>query len=90
MVKHSKLFGFIAVLGIVFAATFLAFLYCDYYLNQDIWRELFASSYLRDIFGYSLLFGGPIFLIVGILGIGRQYFKNKRCGEEASLSMLPL
>ena len=33
---------------------------------------------LRGIFGSFLLFGGPAFLIVGILGIGRQYFENHR------------
>jgi len=76
-VKHTKLFVFIAVLGTAFITTFLVFLYCSYYLNPSIWSELFASSYyLSDIFGFFLLFGGPTLLVVGVLGIGRQYFKN--------------
>ncbi len=79
VVKHLKLlYGFITVLGIVFVTTFTALLYCNYYLNRDIWLELFPSSYLRSVFGYFLLFGGTIFLTVGLLGIGRQYVKNRR------------
>ena len=75
-VKHTILFAFIAILGIAFVTTFLAFLYCDLYLNQNIWLEVFPPFALRGIFGSFLLFGGPAFLIVGILGIGRQYFEN--------------
>ena len=79
MVKHTKLFAFIAVLGAAFITIFLVFLYCDFYLNRDIWSELLAPSYyLIGIFGYFLLFGGPILLVVGTLGMGRQHFKNHK------------
>ena len=90
--KYSKLlFVFITVLGMFFISTFLAFLYCNYYLDQDIWLELFPSYYLTSIVGYFLLFGGPVFLIVGILGIGRQHFKNhKNLFTVLTIVLVPL
>jgi hypothetical protein len=77
-VEHTKLFAFIAILGTAFVTTFLVFLYCDYYLQQNFVLISPPSDYLIGIFGSFLLFGGPILLIVGILGIGRQYFKNHK------------
>ncbi len=77
MMKHSKLlFGFITVLGIAFVTMFIAILYRYYYLYQPFPFEL--STFLRDGFAYFLLFGGTVLLIAGMLGIGRQHFKNHR------------
>lgn len=75
--KHSKpLFGFIAVLGIALLATYSTILYSYYYLYQPFPFE--PSVFLRDSFAGFLLVGGIAFLIVGLLGVGRQHFKNHR------------
>ena len=76
--KYSKLlFGFITVIGLIFVTMFLVNLYLDYYLSQNLLLELFPSFFLRGLFGYLLFFGGPIFLIVGMLGIGKYYFEDE-------------
>jgi hypothetical protein len=79
------------VLGAVFVTTFLVFLYYDCYLSKNLWLELFPSYYIRGIFGYFLLFGGPALLIVGILGVGRRYFKkHKNLFTALTVILVPL
>jgi len=79
MVKHSKLFGFITVLGIVFVAVFSTILYWGAASSDEL-LELYALVPITYLYYLMLFFpiGGTVFLIVGILGIGRQYFKNHR------------
>ena len=71
--KYSRLlFGFIAVLGIVFLALVLAGLYLDYVDAVSILASL--NSQL----GLWFVLGGIVFLTVGVIGMGRQHFKNHR------------
>ena len=71
--NYSRLiFGFIAVLGIVFLALVLAGLYLDYVDAVSILASL--NSQL----GLWFVLGGIIFLTVGVIGMGRQHFKNHR------------
>ena len=79
MVKHSKvLFRFTTVLGIVFVTTFFVFFILDFHMSQNLWLVLFPSFYLRGVVESFLLFGGSIILIVGIVGLGRPYFKDEQ------------
>jgi hypothetical protein len=72
-VKHSRLlFGFFAVLGIVFLTLVLAGLYLDYVDAVNILASL--NSQL----GLWFVLGGIISLTVGVIGMGRQHFKNHR------------
>ena len=71
--KHSRLlFGFLAVLGIVFLTLVLAGLYLDYVDAVNILASL--NSQL----GLWFVLGGIISLTVGVIGMGRQHFKNHR------------
>jgi len=72
-VKYSRLlFGFIAVLGIVFLALVLAGLYLDYVDAVSILASL--NSQL----GLWFVLGGIVFLTGGVIGMGVQHFKNHR------------
>jgi len=75
-VKHSKLvYGFVAVLGAAFVTIFFTGLYSNA-IGLD---NMLTSLPTMPIFWISML-GGTILLTVGIIGIGRQCFKdeNKR------------
>jgi hypothetical protein len=69
-VRHSKTFGFITVLGIVF----LLFLFSMFAGLLNMF-EFLPYDFRFGSFLF-FLFGGPVFLTVGVLGIGRQYFHN--------------
>ena len=79
--KHSKYFGFFAVLGAVFVTIFSINLYLTdtTSFNRVVsFVSLGPFIYLYNALMFFLFIGGPVFLIVGIVGIGRQYFKNLR------------
>ena len=74
MVKHSRpLFGLLAVLGIIFLTLVLAGIYLDAIDAVSILASLSIPQ-----LGLWFVLGGIVFLTVGILGIGRQHFKNHR------------
>jgi len=80
--KHSKYFRFIAFLGAAFITLFPTILYLSYttYLGEIV-SSLSLGPYMSFLFGalmFFLLIGGPVFLIVGIVGIGRQHLKNHK------------
>ncbi len=80
IVKYSTLiFGFIATLGIALLTFFLtaAYLACTYSSEILTLEALVPSSILGHFWVLFLIFGTG-FLMVGILGIGRQRIKNKR------------
>jgi hypothetical protein len=82
MVKHSKLFRFITVLGAVFVTIFSTILYLSYTTDLGgMVSSLSLGPYLSLLYTalmFFLLIGGTVFLTVGILGFGRKYFKNHR------------
>lgn len=74
MVKHSKLFGFITVLGAVFVTLFSAIVYLSFTTGLG---GMMSSLSLESLL-FFLLIGGTVFFTAGILGIGNQYFKNHK------------
>ena len=78
IVKHSRLlFGFIAVLGTIFVTAFFTIIYWSRTYSEKILivEALIPLPYQNYFMLFSII-GGTIFLTVGVLGIGRQYFKN--------------
>jgi hypothetical protein len=79
-VKHSKLFyslfGSIAILGAIFVTLAYVFLYWS--ITGSEMLHLLPSTPLIVAFLFFGLLGGPVFLTVGILGIGRQYLKKNQ------------
>ncbi len=79
-VKHSRFFGYLfvgfVVFGVIFVTLAILFLYWKItglemvYLLQT---TLFMSCFLLFCF-----LGGPIFVTVGMLGLGRIYLKNNQ------------
>jgi hypothetical protein len=74
--KHPRLFGFITVLGIVLLIIFFTIMFDDAIYNY-IWELLSPIQHLLTCLLWFCLLGGPFLLIVGIVGIGRQHFKNE-------------
>jgi hypothetical protein len=79
-VQHSRffgyVFGFIAVLGTIFVTLAVLFLYWTVTGSEMLY--LLASVPLMGAFIFFCLLGGPVFVTVGILGIGRKYLKNNQ------------
>jgi len=74
-VKHSRLlFGFFTVSGIVLLAWFLLNLYLSLIESLSVLPSLPSS----ELGVWSILLVGIVFLTVGMVGLGRQYFKNRR------------
>ncbi len=76
--RHSRLrFGCIAVLGAVFVTVFFTIIYWSNTFSVEILivDALIPSPYQMYFMLFSII-GGTIFLTVGILGVGGQYFKN--------------
>jgi len=72
MMKHSKVFWFITVLGIIFVMILFV-------LFAGLLDMLWLLPYNLGVgFWLFCLFGGPVFLTIGILGIGRQYLENNK------------
>jgi hypothetical protein len=80
MVKHSTLiFGLIAALGLALLTFFLTAVYlARTYSSEILIIEALVPSSILGNFWVLFLIVGTGFLIVGILGIGRQRIKNKR------------
>ena len=73
--KHPKLlFGFFAVSGIVLLAWFLLNLYLSLIESLSVLPSLPST----ELGVWSILLVGIVFLTVGMVGLGRQYFKNRR------------
>lgn len=75
-VKHSRFFWFITVLGIVLVAIVFTIMF-DNAIYNYIWELLSPIQHLLTCLLWFCLLGGPFFLTVGIVGIGRQYIKDK-------------
>ena len=79
-VKHSKLVGsffvFIAVVGAIFVIFDFVVLYWSITGLEMV--QLLPSLPLTIVFLFLCLLGGPVFLTVGILGIGSHYLKNSQ------------
>jgi hypothetical protein len=78
IIKHSRLlFGFIAALGIIFVTVFFTIIHWASIYSEKI---LIVEALLPYPYqGYFMLFsliGGTVFLTIGLLGVGREYFKN--------------
>ena len=80
MVKHSTLiFGFIAALGIVILTFFFTAVYlARTYSSGILTIEAIIPGSIFGHFWVLFLIAGTGFLIVGILGIGRQRLKTKK------------
>ena len=75
--KYSTIiYGFLAILGVFFIALVLTGVYLNEYKILSVW--LFLSTSFTTRFGLSFVLGGIMLLTIGIVGIGRQYFKNHR------------
>ncbi len=75
--KHSRLYWFITVLGIVLLAIFFAIVIWSN-ANPNINSVLFAIVPYPYI-NYLMLFlsiGGTVFLTVGLIGVGTQHFTD--------------
>ena len=76
-VTHSKLYGVIAVLGVVFLGLFFTIFHWGRHsaeVTEFFMHTLLAGYLLFIVF----LFGGTCLLTVGVCGIVRQYFKNNQ------------
>ena len=80
MMKHSKLlFGFLTLLGAAFVTFFFAMPNWSLADCHELLALVHSQQLLANISTGILafcLFGGIVFLTVGICGIGRQYLKN--------------
>jgi hypothetical protein len=78
--KHSKFFGYlfgsIAVLGIIFVTLAILFLYWT--ITGSPMFYLLSSAPLMGDFLFFCLLSGPVFVTVGLLGIGRKYLMNNQ------------
>ncbi len=73
--NHLKIvYGFMAVLGIVF----LAWLFVSIYLNSIDALSVLPSLPSSELGVWSVVLAGVVFLTVGIIGFGRQHFRNHR------------
>jgi hypothetical protein len=78
IMKHSRLlFAFIVLLGVFLVAAFFAIVYWGNTFSAEIltMQSLIPSPYLSYFMLFSIIVG-TFFLTIGILGIGRHYFKN--------------
>jgi hypothetical protein len=82
MGKHSLFFGFFAVSGAVSEAIFCIIVYLTNTTSLNVVvSSLSLGPFLYPLFSalmFFLFIGGPVFLIIGIVGIGRQCFRNHR------------
>jgi hypothetical protein len=78
MMKQSKLYGFVTILGIALVALFFAFVY---WRNTGYIYHVIEWNVPYPTFGYLMLLlavGGTVFLIAGILGIGIKRFETHK------------
>jgi hypothetical protein len=76
-VKYSTIvYGFLAILGVIFLALVLTGVYLNEYKILSVW--VFLSTGFTTRFGLCFVLGGIVFLTAGVVGVGRQYFKNHR------------
>jgi hypothetical protein len=90
--KHvNLLFGFLTVLGLVLVTILLTIGYWAITLSEKILivNALLPSPYQNYFAAFSLI-GGTGFLTVGILGIGRRYFKNHTVKFFFTAVLVPL
>lgn len=71
---YTILYGFLAVLGVVFLALVLTGVYLNEYKILSVW--VFLSTGFTTRFGLNFVLGGIVFLTTGVVGIIRQYFRN--------------
>jgi len=77
MVRSSKIFGFIAVLGIAFLVALPIAGYWSEH-SAEVMRFFVHTPLAGFLLSFGCLFGGIGLLTVGICGIERQYLKNNQ------------
>ncbi len=75
--KHFKLYGFIALLGFVFLGLFLAIAYWSEH-SGEVTRFFMSIPLSGSLMFIVFLFGGTIFLTIGVCGVARGYFKRNK------------
>ena len=91
-IKHTNLlFGFLTVLGLVLVTILLTIGYWAITFSEKILivNALLPLPYQNYFAAFSLI-GGTGFLTVGILGIGRRYFKNHEVKFFFTAVLVPL
>ena len=77
MVKSSRIFRFLAVLGIAFLVALPAFWFWSSH-SAEVMRFFMDTPLAGFLLYFVFLFGGISLLTVGICGIERQYLKNNQ------------
>ncbi len=76
--KHSKLYGFIGVLGFAFVIVFLIFWYLGEQ-SSEVARFFISTGPLSGfLMIFIFLFGGTTLFTIGVCGFVRPYFNNHR------------
>jgi hypothetical protein len=92
IMKHSRLlFAFIVLLGAFLVTAFFAIVYWGNTFSAEILvvQSLFPLQYLNYFMLFSIIVG-TFFLTIGILGIGRHYFKDRSCAFFLVAILVPL
>lgn len=75
IVKHFRLYVFFTILGIVLLSILFKIL-ADRAFGNYVWSLFSNIQHLLTCLWCFCVLGGPLFLAVGIVGIGRQYLMN--------------
>ena len=73
--NHPKFFWFITVLGLIFVI--FSFMILWWGISGSEMFQFLTQTAVVSVFSLFCLFGGPIFLTAGTMGIGKQNLKNK-------------
>lgn len=74
--KHPKFFWFITVLGLIFVI--FSFMILWWGISGSEMFQFLTQNEIVSVFSLFCLFGGPIFLTAGTMGIGKQNLRNKK------------
>jgi hypothetical protein len=87
VVKYSVLFWFITVLGIILLAIFFLGLWWGGSGVRNVVTSL-TGTQIGQIFVLFCLFGGTVFLSVGIGGVGERYFRSDQGAFSCIVAMV--